>query len=232
MISCLIFTKDNADAVTKQIKLVSQYVDEVVVICSDWECKRKIKYACPFAIIHYMPPVGYVEAYYRAGIDSCRYNWIFMLDDDEIPSDNLLRAFTHFREIENLPFETNLPPHVYSIKRIEKNGSTCYVPRFFHKNAVFVTALIHRGLKPIQEPLKLIERCYLTHTSEYTAEKSKRYAKIEAKQYPDIIKSSAENCKALRLFYFFVSSIHRVMTAPNKKDTLIYCWHVFKELVK
>jgi hypothetical protein len=222
MISCLIFTKDNADAVTKQIKLVSQYVDEVVVICSDWECKRKIKYTCPFAIIHYLPPEGYVEAYYRGGIDSCRGEWILMLDDDEIPSIGLLKRLFLCKFSD---------PKAYLIKRVEKNGDICYLPRFFHKDAVRVTGIIHRGLLPTKTEMTIPD-CYITHTSKYTAEKSKRYAKIEAKQYPDIIKLSAENCKALRLFYFFVSSIHRVLTAPNKKDTLIYCWHVFKELVK
>ena len=46
MISCLIFTKDNAEAVIKLCKLVDKYVDEIVVICSDCGCKRTIKYAC------------------------------------------------------------------------------------------------------------------------------------------------------------------------------------------
>ncbi len=221
MISCLIFTKDNADAVTKQIKLVSQYVDEVVVICSDWECKRKIKYACPFAIVHYMPPEGYVEAYYRGGIDSCRGDWIFMLDDDEWPDFMFLY---HLRDIKDTPA-------CYEVNRHEPNGGISKVIRLFHKDSVIITGLIHRGIVPLRKPDTLLPTYSITHTSEYSAEKSKRYAKIEAKQYPDIIKSSAENCKALRLFYFFVSSIHRVMTAPNKKDTLVYCYHLLRELI-
>ena len=226
MISCLIFTKDNADRVIHLIKLVEKYVSEVVVICSDWECKRRIKYACPNTFLHYEEPRGYVEAYYKKGISICHNDWILMLDDDETPSDNLLKSLLDFREYED-PISS-----VYLIKRFEKNGDTCYIPRFFHKDAVIVTGLIHRGIKPISPPLKLIGICYLAHNSEYSKEKSERFAKIEAAQYPQIIGDAAENSKALQLFYFFVSTFKRVLTAPNKKDTLIYCWHLLKELRK
>lgn len=225
MISCLIFTKDNAESVIRLCKLVDKYVDEIVVICSDWGCKRAIKYTYPKAHTHYRAPRGYVEAYYEEGIELCQNDWIFMLDDDETPSDDLLKSLLDFREYKD-PISS-----VYLIKRFEKNGDICYLPRFLHKDAVIVTGLIHRGIKPISPPLKLIDRCYLVHNSEYSPEKSIRFAKIEAAQYPQIIGDAAESSKALRLFYFFVSSVQRVLTAPNKKDTLIYCWHLLKELI-
>jgi hypothetical protein len=228
MISCLIFTKDNADAVIHLYNLVSPYVDEVIVICSDMDCKRKIRdkfdndTQCQNARVYYRVPKGYVEAYYEEGIALCTKDWIFMLDDDEIPSGKLLRWIAS-------------PKHNhkgYLIPRIEVNGNITYIYRLFHADFIRITGTIHRGIIPLRKPDSLLLTYCITHTSKYSAEKSTRFAKIEAEQYPEIIKLSAENCKALKLFYFFVSSIHRVMTAPNKKDTLIYCWHLFKELIK
>lgn len=221
MISCLIFTKDNANAVINLINLVFSYVDEVVVICSDWGCKREIKYACPNATVHYMPPEGYVEAYYKAGIDSCRGEWIFMLDDDEIPSKKLLRWITPPKHNHN----------GYLIPRVEANGNVTYIYRLFHKDFIHVTGLIHRGIVSLRKPDTLLPTYSIIHTSKYSAEKSKRYAKIEAKQYPDIIADAARKHKYVQYVYFFASILPRVIFAPNKKDTLIYCWHLFKELI-
>lgn len=225
MISCLIFTKDNADRVISLIKLVEKYVDEVVVICSDWGCKRKIKYACPNSYVVYEEPRGYVEAYYELSIEIWTHDWIFMLDDDETPSEHLLyylKMLIAFPEDEG----------VYLLPRFEKNGNICYVLRLFHKDYVRVTGIIHRGIVPLIKPITLAKGYYLTHNSEYSAKKIQRFAKIEAAQYPQIIELAAEDSKSLRLMYFFVSTLKRVLTAPNKKDTFKYCWYVLKELWK
>jgi hypothetical protein len=224
MISCLIFTKDNADAVTKQIKLVSQYVDEVVVICSDWECKRKIKYTCPFAIIHYMPPVGYVEAYYRGGIDSCRSEWILLLDDDEIPDHVLLKTLQNIDNTEAC----------YYINRFEPTLKITPILRFFHKDAVNITGLIHIGIEPKEGyPVHRLDKWnYIIHKPTQSTSKCKRYARIEAEQYPQIIGHVAKKNKYLQYAYFFVSSIPRVLFAPNRKDLLIYLTYLWKELRK
>lgn len=224
MISCLIFTKDNANAVINLINLVFSYVDEVVVICSDWGCKREIKYACPNATVHYMPPEGYGEAYYKYGIRVCQHNWILMLDDDEIPNNTLLKTLKNIGGTEAC----------YYINRIEPNLKKFPVLRFFHRDAVNVTGLIHRGIEPKEGyPVYYLDECnYILHKSTQSKSKCKQYAKIEASQYPQIIGHAAKHNKHLRYLYFFLSSIPRIVFAPNKKDTLIYCYYVWKELTK
>lgn len=233
MISCLIFTKDNADAVLNLASTVQDYVDEIVVIdSSGLEDFTKLHVAfvyknhgiCgKFRLIWY-PPKGYVESYYLRGIRHCRYDWILMLDDDEIPSQSLLK------DLKVIVW--GISPTMFYVNRLEPNGSICKVPRFFNKEEVEVTGLIHRGMYSLGRTDNLPDEYYITHNSKASPEKLQRFAKIEAQQYPEIIADSAKNSKYLRYFYFFVSSIPRVLTAPNKKDQAKYCYYLWKELRK
>jgi hypothetical protein len=171
-----------------------------------------------------LPPEGYVEAYYRGGIDSCRGDWILLLDDDEIPDHVLLKTLQNIDNTEAC----------YYINRFEPTLKITPILRFFHKDAVNITGLIHRGIEPKEGyPVHRLDKWnYIIHKPTQSTSKCKRYARIEAEQYPQIIGHVAKKNKYLQYAYFFVSSIPRVLFAPNRKDLLIYLTYLWKELRK
>lgn len=225
MISALIITKDAYERVKFLTELLDFYVDEIVIIHSapvNNPINSLRQY--PKVLVYYSEPKGYVEAYYDLGINSCTHDWIFLLDDDEIPCRELLQWLFVLSDIEY--------PAVYDINRHEPNGSICRVPRLFHKDAVEITGLIHRGIEPVMKPFRLHPEFYLTHSSQALLDKSERFAKIEVQQYPEIIGHIAKKHKSIQYLYFFISSIPRILFAPNRKDLLIYLEFMWKELRK
>jgi hypothetical protein len=233
MISALIITKDAYDRVKNLCTLLDPYVDEIVVFHSSAYLSRRFKefsYENPKIYCSYSPPKGFVEAYYEKGIRLCKHDWILLLDDDEIPNKELLEQVKFTSEYHR--------PYAGYINRFEPNGSITTVLRLFHKGAVDITGLIHRGIEPKEgyESVKLPKLFYITHNSEHSFDKLERFAKIEAQQYTDIIAyvalKQAKKYRLLKYAYFIVSSLPRVIFAPNKKDQIVYLKYLWKELRK
>ena len=226
MISALIITKDNYERVKNLCTLLNPYVDEIVVFHSSQYLSHQfkgLKEISPKIYTTYRAERGYVEAYYDEGIELCKHDWILLLDDDEIPSLNLLKSLDIFCAPIRQPVMIYIPRH-------EPTGKVGYVTRLFHKDSVVITGLIHRGIEPKDNVQYLDKAFYITHKPTQSTSKCKRYAKIEAEQYPQIIGHVAKKNKYLQYAYFFVSSIPRVMFAPNRKDLLIYLTYLWKEL--
>ena len=112
MISALIITKDAYERVKFLTELLDFYVDEIVIIHSapvNNPINSLRQY--PKVLVYYSEPTGYVEAYYDLGINSCTHDWIFLLDDDEIPCRELLQWLFVLSDMEY--------PAVYDINRHE-----------------------------------------------------------------------------------------------------------------
>lgn len=219
MISALIITKDNYERVKNLCTLLDPYVNEIVVIFSSKD-DRFYKLKCR---AYYSESKGYVEAYYQSGVWCCKHDWILLLDDDEIPSLNLLKSLDIFCAPIRQPVMIYVPRH-------EPTGKVGYVTRLFHKDSVVITGLIHRGIEPKDNVQYLDKAFYITHNPTQSTSKCKRYAKIEAEQYPQIIGHVAKKNKYLQYAYFFISSIPRLLFAPNKRDLSIYLMMLWKEL--
>jgi hypothetical protein len=229
MISALIITKDAYERVLNLTKLLDPYVDEIVIFHSaDSRSKHYVDFwkladNYPKVFVYNDFEEGFVEAYYEIGISLCSNDWVLLLDDDEIPSQRLLE------DLDNL---TCNEPTTFFFRRIEPNDQTTNVVRLFHKDSVVVTGLIHRGIDPIGSPTQLDDRSFIIHNSSHSKEKCQKFAAIEAKQYPEIIAYVAKKHKYIQYAYFLVSSLPRVILAPNKKDQLIYLKYLWKELRK
>jgi hypothetical protein len=224
MISALIITKDAYDKVKNLCNLLDPYVDEIVIVHSSEYISQRFKEISlefPKVYATYKPQFGYVEAYYKEGIKLCKHDWILLLDDDEIPCDYLLKHFSMWDLSK---------PQCSTINRFEPNGQISKVIRLFHKDAVEITGLIHRGIEPRVELTHLPKEFYLIHKSSHSKDKCKKFAKIEAEQYPQIIAHVVKKHKSLQYMYFIISSIPRLMFAPNKKDLSIYLKYLLKEL--
>ncbi|MEM0265826.1 MAG: hypothetical protein QXM23_00885 [Archaeoglobaceae archaeon] len=92
MISALIFSMNRVENVVKLSEKIRDYVDEIVIIdSSDKEKFEEMKNNIPYAKIYWLPPLGMADFYYKIGLEICKNEWILHLDDDEEPSDELLK---------------------------------------------------------------------------------------------------------------------------------------------
>lgn len=174
--------------VIKLANKLKSYVDEVVIIDSsrkkDYELlKRKLK----FAKVVWLPPVGMADLYYKIGLDLTSYEWIFHLDDDELPSDKLLN------DLKKLIKDFGSVYPVFAVKRINtaKKGLDQFLFRIFRKDMILPTGTIHWvWASKTKKILKLDSRdYYILHNEDVLLDFKKnlkrlwKYSIIESYQY-------------------------------------------------
>ena len=170
-ISALIFSMNRVENVLRLAEKLKDYVDEVVIIdSSDKEKFEELKKRLSFARIYWLPPIGVVELYYRIGLELCKGEYIFHLDDDEKPSEELLKDLRKIVE----------KGYVFSIRRVGLEGTTKLF-RLFHRDFIVPTGLIHWVWASKITPRELEDRYYIVHREEdVNVKKLKRYAVIES----------------------------------------------------
>ncbi|AXU94488.1 glycosyl transferase family 2 [Erwinia persicina] len=198
-ISLLVNTLNERDNILKNIIPVSIYFDELVIVdmSSDDGSKDVVSDISNARFIE-TDKRGYVEPARKLGIDSCKYEYVFILDADEILSAKLLNVIKLFRS-GNITCLENV-----------KNGGCLYFPRlnsmfgrditwgkfspdhdrqlrFFNKKNVIVTDVIHKGLVPaphaVADIIKFESEKYIYHYHSTSAlqfiSRLVRYAEFE-----------------------------------------------------
>lgn len=177
-VSTVIYTKDAPDRVAKIVKKIKDYVDEIIVIDSSSpenfeELKRLVG---KNARIYNLPALGIVEPFQKIGAKLAKNDWILHLDDDEIPSNELLRFLKN-------EFSPDKEVSVFNIprKELEKNFIN-YQPRLYNKKKLFFSGIIHWGLIPTGIKKEFDKNKLLFHYEQYSYsfEKWKKYALIDA----------------------------------------------------
>ncbi|MEM2086535.1 MAG: hypothetical protein QXP28_01405 [Archaeoglobaceae archaeon] len=177
MISALIFSMNRVENVVKLSEKIKGYVDEIVIIdSSDKEKFEEMKNRIPYARIYWLPPLGMADFYYKIGLELCKNEWILHLDDDEEPSDELLK---------DLKLLIGSDHKVYSIWRISKSSKMCQrIFRLFHKNYIVPSGVIHLTWFSKVKPVLLDRKYHIVHYEEdVKIEKIKNYAIIDSWQF-------------------------------------------------
>ncbi|MEM3505563.1 MAG: hypothetical protein QW532_04985 [Archaeoglobaceae archaeon] len=148
----------------------------MIIDSSDKEKFEEMKNRIPYARIYWLPPLGMADFYYKIGLELCKNEWILHLDDDEEPSDELLRDLRTLADGE---------VRVYAILRSCKDSKVrAKVFRFFNKDYISPTGLIHVPWVSKVNPFFLDEKYYLNHYEEnVNIKKFKKYAVYESWQY-------------------------------------------------
>jgi len=160
-ISALIFSMNEYKLVKKQIKLLYPYVDEIVIIDSSTDKNQKrlmknLEKKYKKVRVIWLPPLGIVEFFYKVGMKECKYEWILMLDADELPNEKLLK---NLKKLIQKPFDG------YKIFREEKGLSLMFMIKFFRKSKFFPTGLIHSHGTLLSQNIKKLDKQYkIVHT--------------------------------------------------------------------
>jgi len=170
-ISAVIFTKDNLGRATNLVNSIQKYVDEIVVVDSSSpqnfgkllnKLKNKVK-------LYHFPPLGIVEPFQKLGANLATNQWILHLDDDEIPSKELLNNLA-----PNNSFSGYLLPRLNHARNIIE-----YRLRFYNKNDVHFSGIIHWGIIPKRKVKKLNSNQLLYHFENPNLHKWKKYIIVE-----------------------------------------------------
>ncbi|MEM5828607.1 MAG: glycosyltransferase [Candidatus Aenigmatarchaeota archaeon] len=135
-ISALIFSINEYELVRNQIKLIYPYVDEIVIIDSSTDKTQKrlmknLEKKYKKVRVVWLPPIGIADFYYKIGINECKYEWIFQLDADDIPSEKLLKDL---RKLVN---------DKYDAYKIYRDYDRYYLFRLYKKSIAAPFCLIH-----------------------------------------------------------------------------------------
>ncbi|MCX7999525.1 MAG: hypothetical protein N3A69_11345 [Leptospiraceae bacterium] len=116
-----------------------------------------------------------VELYYRVGLELCTNDWILHLEDDEEPSDELLK------DLKKLTAKNT----VYSVCRFDMEKRRFQrLFRLFYKDFIIPTGLIHFTWVSKIEPIELEEKYNIVHYElDLNIKKLKKYAVYESWQY-------------------------------------------------
>jgi len=139
-ISALIFSMNEYELIKPKVKLLYPYVDEIVIIDSSTDknhkrLMKKLEKKYKKVRVIWLPPLGFVEAYYKIGINECKYEWIFQLDADDIPSKNLLKDLKKF---------VHQNYDAYKIFRKYRNHKSHeFLFRLIRKSSAYPSGLIH-----------------------------------------------------------------------------------------
>jgi len=180
-VSVLIFSLNEYELIKPKVELLYPYVDEIVIIDSSTDKKQKrlmksLEKKYKKVRVVWLPPLGIVEFFYKIGIDECKYEWILMLDSDEIPNKNLLKS------LDKLMSDRY---DGYKIFREEKIQKFIYMIKFFRKSRVIPTGVLYvHGTLTSNKIKKLDETFKIVHTrSELSAKeeriRSEKYSLVE-----------------------------------------------------
>ena len=176
-LSVLIFSRGYPDNVLRVVRNVYDAADEIVVLdASDRKDNSYLKRAGKAAGLKKMEvlpmiALGYPDPLRMYGIGRCRYDWVLLIDTDELLSDGLKGCI---REV----IKGNA--HAYALRRYEEVRDLNSMPMFstwqvrlFRKDYVEFQGLPHEQpivsgiLKRLDEP-----NCYMMHMSAMMSRKT------------------------------------------------------------
>lgn len=201
-ISLLVNCLNEYENLLRHIVPITSYFDEVIVVdMQSNDGTRELIKRIDNAIFIEIERMGYVEPARKIGIEACTSDYIFILDADEVPSDALMSEITKFRKGD---IKTVLCHSIEGGLMIPRLNSMLgedilwgkFSPtndkqlRFFKKNTVLISDVIHSGLAFKGhlkiETLPFEKGFYLYHHHSSTAlefiSRLVRYCEYEKKQ--------------------------------------------------
>ncbi len=176
-LSVLIFSRGYPDSVLRVVRNVYYAADEIIVLdASDRKDNSYLKRACKAAglkKLRLLPMValGYPDPLRMYGIGRCRYDWVLLIDTDELLSDGLKGCVRKM---------INGNAQAYALRRYEEVRDLNRMPMFstwqirlFRKNYVEFRGLPHE--QPIVSgSLERLEDsdCYMMHMSAMMSRKT------------------------------------------------------------
>jgi len=176
-ISALIFSLNEYELIKPKVELLYPYVNEIVIIDSSTDETQKrlmksLEKKYKKVRVIWLPPLGFVEAYYKIGINECKYEWILMLDSDDIPSKNLLKDL---RELIN---------DKYDAYKIYRDFDRYKLFRLLKKSVANPFCLIHWIMSIKGKNFKELDYSYFIHSKRIGnyKEKLKKYSLFDSFQ--------------------------------------------------
>lgn len=223
-VSTLIFSMNRVENVAELCEKLRDYVDEIVVVdSSDKEKFDWLKEKMPFARIYWFPPIGVVELCYKVGLDLCQHDWVLHLEDDEMPSDELLK------DLKKIVQEYGKEYKVFKVTRGTKERNQKLF-RLFHKSEIIPTGVIHwTWASKTNKIFELDSKYFIYHPPEEKKailKKLRKYAIIESYQYgykvlATIYSSIFKYEKAPSIFYRVFKAIYESLQKINKKFAML-----------
>lgn len=145
-ISVTIITQNEEDFLVKAVKSCLSFADEIVVVdggSKDNTVERAQALGCS---VYINPWPGFAPQR-KFGVAKAKHDWIFLLDSDEIVSDELAAA------IQQWKVAPELDASVFEVRRINQffehwlDGHVEYMARLYNKNLFEIKdVLVHEGL--------------------------------------------------------------------------------------
>jgi hypothetical protein len=233
-VSALIFSMNRVENVVSLVEKIKPYVDEVVIVDSSKKEKHEfLKEKLKDARIYWFPPLGVVELYYKIGLDLCNNEWVIHLEDDEDPSEELLRDLRDLVQVYGGKYK------VFKVLRGSKKKQMIF--RIFNKEFIVPTGVIHwTWAAKTNDILDLDKKYFILHPDlnlKNLIKTFKRYAIIESYQYgykilaalyKDYIKYQNPSSFARKAFRI----LFEVLSKLNKKfaffvSTALYNFYFF-----
>jgi hypothetical protein len=137
-VSALIFSMNRVENVVSLVEKIKPYVDEVVIVDSSKKEKHEfLKEKLKDARIYWFPPVGMADLYYKIGLDLCSNEWVIHLDDDEDPSEELLRDLRDLVRVYGGKYK------IFRVGRGKGSRERQMIFRIFNKEFIVPTGVIH-----------------------------------------------------------------------------------------
>lgn len=179
-ISGLIFSKDNIGNLIELVSLIYNMVDEIVIIDSSIPYNKKLllhKLSCRcLSKVKVYPVValGHPEPYQIYGLDKCKNDWIFYIDTDEKPNQNLINDI---REIVN-----NAKSDAFLVRKKEQDKYghlyfNSYQRRIYKKKTAIYSGDVFQDPKINGREKQLDQKYYMNHHFEYYENPDKSYNK-------------------------------------------------------
>ncbi len=145
-ISVVIITQDEEVRTVNAIRSCQSFADEIVVVdggSKDKTAQRAQELGCN---VYVNPWPGYAKQRIL-GISKTTYQWVFLLDSDEVVSEELALAIQDWKHTPKLEAD------IFAVKRVEKflehwlHGQFYYMPRLYDKSLFEIwNVLVHEGL--------------------------------------------------------------------------------------
>jgi glycosyltransferase involved in cell wall biosynthesis len=183
------FNRNENDGIIRNIKILKDYVDEIVIVDSSDPSKyEELKKALEkeglsnkVKLLRFFP-TGHVEPAFAYGIQHVSSDRIIRLDADEEPTEWFIEAIKKIKE-----GSFNYP--VYNVALIDEEGiNIVYKPMVvFRKDAIKrITGIIHTGIEFNFKAKDLIKDAYVEHHEKKPTRGaiSKNYLEIETYERP------------------------------------------------
>jgi len=219
-VSALIFSMNRVENVVSLVEKIKPYVDEVVIVDSSKKEKHEfLKEKLKDARIYWFPPVGLVDLYYKIGLDLCSNEWVIHLDDDEEPSEEVLRDLRDLVRFMGGRYK------IFRVWRGVQGKKHMGVFRIFNKEFIIPTGVVHwNWAAKTNDILDLDRKYFILHPDsnlKILIKTARRYAIIEsylygykilAALYKDYIKYQNPKLfyrKAFRILFEMLSKLNK-----------------------